>query len=158
MNQGGHKTGAQLSAAMKSAPLYCTKNLRYRIPYNSSVGDKKKEKRKRNPTTCSRGYYLAALSDGGSFFRFLKSCAAFHNTDPKYQLIKILEKQPLQQITTPKSTVSYVLCNYCHENKNGKRKEKMMHNKKKSPSKQAHAYYNRSQHPHTAKHSDFWYY
>lgn len=43
MNQGGGKTGAQLSATMKSAPLYCTKNLRLRILYKSSVGDKKKK-------------------------------------------------------------------------------------------------------------------
>lgn len=54
MNQGGHKTGAQLSAAMKSAPLYRAKNLRSRIPYNSSVGDKKRKK-ERNPTMCCRG-------------------------------------------------------------------------------------------------------
>lgn len=39
MNQGGHKTGAWLSAAIKSAPLYCAKNLRGRIQYKSSVGD-----------------------------------------------------------------------------------------------------------------------
>lgn len=43
MNKGGHKTGARLSAAMKYAPLYCTKNLRLGILYKSSVGDKKKE-------------------------------------------------------------------------------------------------------------------
>lgn len=41
MNQGAHKTGARLSAAMKSAPLYCAKNLRSRILYKPSVGDKK---------------------------------------------------------------------------------------------------------------------
>lgn len=36
----------------------------------------------------SCGCQLAAFSDGGSFFRFLKSCAAFHDTDSNCQLIK----------------------------------------------------------------------
>lgn len=87
MNQGGHKTGARLSAAMKSAPLYCAKDLRWRILYKSSVGDKK-EILKCGPVDAK----LAAFTDGGSFFRFLKSCAAFHDTDSNCQLIKDSQK------------------------------------------------------------------
>lgn len=36
----------------------------------------------------SCGCQLAAFSDGGSFFRFLKSCAAFHDADLNCQWIK----------------------------------------------------------------------